>query len=739
MFVRLRHPLGVAMLLLSLNHLLAARGATAAAVAPRSQPHDRAAPVAAAQGLDPDLDQPAAAVLLLQPLERRGLSAATDAALGQGQGRGLLQAASSRRFGRVFGARVDRRLPYSVGGSAGGGSDSGSGSGSDGGGDLTPSDSSPGGGTDAGGSGQPANTGGAPKPAASATKASPPAARKPPAMMKPPASKLPPAAKPPPQPSVKDREAVFRTLPFESPVTAALLAVVAPSDRYIAVEINRKNTNPNTTAILDLGEMKATSMPSPANSFCGAPVSLPNGDVLMVGGHKGRSKPSLWDGRDKLQTFSGSTGEFDIPNTMRWKRWYPSAASLADGKIVVVGGTSESDAGDVPPFSEVVDPDDLAADTKLLKNPQVRVEALTKNFVDFAGFQWFPFVHALPKGHLLWWGDRGGSISDVGSQEVLADLPNLPESVKHHLMYPYTASVVLLAFRPEDDYTTTMVIIGGGELGAEQDTPASSASLRLQLRHCADSTSGYCTPGWEVEDMEGIKRVMGDGVVLPNGKVYIVNGAHNGRAGYLGSKDGPWSSYPANTVLEYNPYASAGKRYKKVGFNPIPRTYHSTACLHRTGEVLIAGCDTCGDVIGLTKGMEPAKGMLEHRLQLLTPGEIGEGVVRPVVTSAPEEIKRDMVFQVEYEYGSGGAALELTGASLVAPCARTHSIGMNQRVILLETAPVDGVSWGNRRRVAVKAPPSSLPGMTPPGYYTLYLLGQDGTYSVGVWVKLVLT
>ena len=32
-------------------------------------------------------------------------------------------------------------------------------------------------------------------------------------------------------------------------------------------------------------------------------------------------------------------------------------------------------------------------------------------------------------GHVLWWGDRGGSISDVASQAVLADLPELPEEV----------------------------------------------------------------------------------------------------------------------------------------------------------------------------------------------------------------------------------------------------------------------------------------------------------------------
>lgn len=57
-----------------------------------------------------------------------------------------------------------------------------------------------------------------------------------------------------------------------------------------------------------------------------------------------------------------------------------------------------------------------------------------------------------------------------------------------------------------------------------------------------------------------------------------------GRAAYSssGQKAGGQASHPANQPLIYEPWRPAGERYFHVAFNPIPRMYHSTACLHRT-------------------------------------------------------------------------------------------------------------------------------------------------------------
>lgn len=38
--------------------------------------------------------------------------------------------------------------------------------------------------------------------------------------------------------------------------------------------------------------------------------------------------------------------------------------------------------------------------------------------------------------------------------------------------------------------------------------------------------------------------------------------------------------------------------------------------------------------------------------------------------------------------------------------------------------------------VTLKAPPADMPYVAPAGWYVLYLLGEDGVYSEGVWVQI---
>ncbi|KAG2440153.1 hypothetical protein HXX76_004266 [Chlamydomonas incerta] len=529
------------------------------------------------------------------------------------------------------------------------------------------------------------------------------------------------------------KKSSWRTLPFGSPVVAALLAVVPPYDKYLAVE----NSKTTTTALLDLQEETGTAMKSLVNSFCGAPVQLESGELILVGGHHGY-KNGIADGRDQIQMFGVDPDPaFSLLHPLRWNRWYPAVSTLADGRVLIVGGSYKADAGSLPPFSEIFDPKAPDQETELLPTPQ--------NFVDNAGMQWFAFIHTLPKGHVLWWGDRGGSISDVASQAVLADLPDLPDSITHRTAYPYTSTVLVLPYRPEDGYTATLIIFGGAEGGADIDTPAVSTSLRLELRQCDSAPSGYCAVPWEVEEM-GIPRVMGDSVLLPNGKVLLLNGAQYGRAAYSatgGQKAGGRASHPANQPLIYEPWRPAGQRYFPVDFNPVPRLYHSTACLHRTGEVISAGCDTCGNnVDGLTAAMSPnPKGLLEKRLQLFTPADIAAGGARPVIKRAPASIARDETFTVEFEYipmataGAASGQQTVTAASLVTPCAATHSIGWNQRVVFLKVVTPDPGSPGTRS-LTLAAPPSSHPGLSPPGYHLLFLVASDGSYSEGAWVTV---
>ncbi len=44
---------------------------------------------------------------------------------------------------------------------------------------------------------------------------------------------------------------------------------------------------------------------------------------------------------------------------------------------------------------------------------------------------------------------------------MLLDLPPLPPTFPYHTMYPHTATIALLALRPDNDYAPSFVIFGG--------------------------------------------------------------------------------------------------------------------------------------------------------------------------------------------------------------------------------------------------------------------------------------
>ncbi len=89
---------------------------------------------------------------------------------------------------------------------------------------------------------------------------------------------------------------------------------------------------------------------------------------------------------------------------------------------------------------------------------------------------------------------------------------------------------------------------------------------------------------------------MGNFVILPNGKLFYVNGAGTGVAGYGNDSWAIGQSYADNPVFSpavYDPSAPAGKRWSRDGLSasPIPRMYHSTAILLPDGRYSFEASD----------------------------------------------------------------------------------------------------------------------------------------------------
>jgi hypothetical protein len=111
---------------------------------------------------------------------------------------------------------------------------------------------------------------------------------------------------------------------------------------------------------------------------------------------------------------------------------------------------------------------------------------------------------------------------------------------------PLSGSAVLLPLTPENNYTPEVMICGGSAHLDSTDPstfssqfPASAQCSRLLL------TAEGIAAGWKVEHMPQA-RVMPDMVLLPDGRVVIVNGAQTGFAGIVGIVNREVNGYSDN-------------------------------------------------------------------------------------------------------------------------------------------------------------------------------------------------
>ncbi|KAG2441488.1 hypothetical protein HXX76_003110 [Chlamydomonas incerta] len=538
-----------------------------------------------------------------------------------------------------------------------------------------------------------------------------------------------------------------------APVIAVSMVAVPGTRKYVLVERPTDVFYVNG-GVLDLDTNKSLRFLPAENRFCSGVMVLPSGQPIFPGGFGKAGQ--LADGRANIGGFFAGNNSLINVGNMRALRWYATPAVMPDGKVLIVGGSPQYNAGAPPPWAELWDPARPWDKTRIVPQPPA---------FESVEHRWYPLVWLLPRGDVFWWSDRAGAITDSDTFTVRRNMPRFPETYRYRTLYPFTAAGTMLALRPQDDYQPSFVIFGGGDMTGrpfintdDVTLPASSQAARLDLRHCDSDPSGYCTAGWQLEDMLGLRRLMGDAVVLPNGRVILHGGAGSGLTGL--AKGGPnQAADPQLQSLAYDPYAPPGRRFARLERGPIVRLYHSAVCLDPSGLLLVAGCETCAGYRGGTPFISPSPdGLFEYRLEWITPAEVAPGVPRPEWVAEPggggvrppEVIQRGSTFNVTYEYAlsaaPGGGGGLLTAASLSTPCAATHSVGMNSRMVMMtvlsdvEVAAGGGGAGGGgppRRRVAtLAAPPASLRGLAPAGRYLLFLVGQAGSYSRGVWVTV---
>jgi len=422
--------------------------------------------------------------------------------------------------------------------------------------------------------------------------------------------------------------------------------------------------------------------------FCSAGLILPDkgGRQINVGGWSGTSTYGI-----RFYTPDGAPG---TNSTNMWQenanevalqagRWYPSAMIMTNGSILVVGGEIGSNSAPTPSL-------------ELL--PRVGGTVYCDWLARTDPNNLYPFLAVLPSGGIFVAYYNEARILDAGSLGTAKELPMIPGAVNNAASgrtYPFEGTSVLLPQSAPYTDPLTVLICGGSNPGAA-----------IALDNCVSIQPDAAEPQWTMERMPS-KRVMSCMVALPDGTFLILNGAHQGVAGFGLATD------PNLNAVLYDPSKPVGSRMSIMANTTIARLYHSEAVLMDDGRVVVSGSDP-------QDGVHPE----EMRIEVFTPPYILNGQARPSFTIANKDWSYGQAVPLTVTIPSGNTAN--VKISLLGAVSSTHGNSMGQRTIF----PAFSCSGGT---CTVTAPPNA--NICPPGWFQVFVL-DGGVPSTAQWVRI---
>ncbi|XP_012486626.1 aldehyde oxidase GLOX1 [Gossypium raimondii] len=398
-------------------------------------------------------------------------------------------------------------------------------------------------------------------------------------------------------------------------------------------------------------------------------------------------------------------------------RWYASNQVLPDGKIIVVGGRYQFTYEFIPKLS--------GSDRILYKLPflkETRYSALVPNNL-------YPFLHLSTDGNLFVFANDRGILLDYINNKVIRSYPVMPGGISRN--YPSTGSSVLLPLKlfsttDSDNNTSTPdaeVLICGGT-APDSNEKANVGVFVPASKSCGRLIITAASPEWEMEEMP-INRVMGDMIMLPTGDVLIINGAAKGAAGWGVARD------PVLNPVLYRPDArnsDGSTRFEVLAPSLIPRLYHSTAHLLSDGRVLVGGSNP--NINYNFSALYPT----ELSLEAFYPPYFTKKKPRPSIVAVNPGLKIGYKQKISLEFTlEGSVILSDLFVTMVAPSFTTHSIAMNQRLLVLAfNNEVKKTSSGN---YLVEGYAPETAALAPPGYYQLFLV-HEAIPSKGKWIQI---
>ncbi|KAJ7445246.1 glyoxal oxidase N-terminus-domain-containing protein [Mycena latifolia] len=497
-------------------------------------------------------------------------------------------------------------------------------------------------------------------------------------------------------------------------VSGMQLAVVSETKAiiYDKVEHNALTVNGHVAwaVELDLNTQQVRALNPLSNSWCATGSFIGNGTLINSGGN-----PVVITGANGLQGLrlftpctDGTCDVYENPTRIRLSsaRWYPSSVRIEDGSIIIFGGSFAGGKRINNPSYEFYPPKNINGFNGLKIPSKFLTDTLNGNH--------FPNLVYLPDGTLFVSANQAAMILNWKTNTETR-LPGIPNGVR--ISSPFSAGHVLLPLTPANNYTPEIMICGGSTVSDKvaASSISSQAATSNQCIRMVLNAAGIAA-GWKVEAMpQG--RIMVDMVLLPDGRVMLVNGARTGVAGYgnVGNQVGQSNAdNPAFTPVIYDPAARAGSRFSSAGLvaSTIPRMYHSTASLTPNGTVMLAGSNPNDDVTNV-------KYQTEYRLEFYSPPYMN--VARPSYTGLPATINYNVAFNLAVTLPANTVSVTV---ALMDLGFATHGVHMDQRLVQLVS-----ILSPDKKTLIVIAPPRAA--IYPPGPAYLYVVTNTGAPSFG--------
>ncbi|MEG3626598.1 galactose oxidase-like domain-containing protein [Streptomyces poriticola] len=498
---------------------------------------------------------------------------------------------------------------------------------------------------------------------------------------------------------------------------------------------------------LDLDTLKTrkrlmTGGVEPKNIFCGGQAHLPDGRLLVAGGHLDPSRPGLDDSKGlHLYDADAANGWSKVPVSMDLHRWYPTVATMPDGRMLIAGGSTtvperkpSKDSGPDGYWNrinnnyQVYNPADGTL-TPLSEAEPLINHALLSSQDRLATY---PNLFVLP-------GKTATSLPLVAMVESnRAWLYQYDETMDAPLVmapavytmrgkgsrsYPTYGSNVLLPLRPGAPRHRILAVGGQHEdqvnhrdLTFEQKATATAEILDVDVHQPLNRQKGWRRVGGMTHP-----RVLCDSTLMADGTVLVSGGSEQG-----------WGDMNKVPVLASEIFDPATETFRPAASALTDRRYHSTALLQPDGTVLKAGSTG-----GFSLDPDTEESLFDEHTtaERYYPPYLWRGP-RPAITAVAGADTPWTTLDYDTEVGlqARGAGLDAQSrVALIRFGATTHGNNMDQRYVWLRTTAQESTAY-ERWTIQIRTPESSA--VAPPGSYMLVVVDTSGIPSPARFVTL---